>query len=315
MQHTLGIDVSKDRLDAHLLRDGSHRTFPNDRAGIAGLMRWLMRWLVREGGPLAVFESTGRSHVALERALGQAGLAFHRVNPLQAGRFAERCGRLAKTDRIDAASLARMGAALDLAGQAPAPDNRHALKELLTAYRTLVASRAGEKTRAGAAPSRLLSRQIAVRIRLLDRQIEQLRAAMAAAVAADPWLARRVAVLASIPGIGSATAIARAVDMPELGTLTKAEAASLAGLAPVVRQSGRRRGQERIRGGRPALRRALYMPALVAMRFNAGWRAKAERLAERGKPAKVVITAVMRNLVILANTLIAQDRMWQPTPP
>ena len=311
MQHTAGIDISKDRLDAHLLRDGSHRTFPNDRAGIARLMRWI----VREGGPLAVFESTGRYHAALERALGQAGLAFHRVNPLQARRFAESCGRLAKTDRIDAASLARMGAALDLAGQVPAPEVLHALKELLTACRALVADRAGEKTRAGAATSPLLRRQIAARIRLLDRQIEQLRAALEASVAAEPELARRAAVLASIPGIGRATAIALLLDMPELGTLSKAQAASLAGLAPIARQSGRTRGQEHIRGGRPALRRALYMPALVAMRFNAGLRAKAERLGQAGKPAKVVITALMRNLIVLANTLVAENRMWQPTPP
>jgi len=311
MQHTIGIDVSKDRLDVHALADGAHRAFANTRADIARLMRWL----VRQGGPLAVFEATGRYHGALERALGQAGLAFHKVNPLQARRFAESCGRLAKTDRIDAAMLARMGAVLGLPAQDPRSERLQDLRELLVARRALTQDLAGEKTRAAATPLPLLRRQIAARRKLLERQIAALDEAIAVGVAADPALARRAEILRSIPGIGPVATAELVIDMPELGALTAAQAASLAGLAPVARQSGRWRGQEHIRGGRPAIRRALYMPALVAMRFNAGLRAKAERLAERGKPAKVVITAIMRNLIVLANTLLAEDRLWQPTRP
>lgn len=311
MQHTIGIDISKDRLDAFALASATHRGFDNTAAGIARLIRWI----VAQGGALTVFEPTGRYHAALERALARAGLAAHKVNPLQARRFAQATGRLAKSDRIDAGLLARMGAALALEAQPQAPEILTDLKELLTAQRSLIAARAAEKTRAQATASRLLQRQIAARIRLFDAQIAALGAHIETAIATEPDLARRVDLLASIPGIGRPTACALAIEMPELGQLTRAQAAALAGLAPMTRESGKSRGQAQIRGGRPALRKALYMPALVAMRFNPDLREKAQRLARNGKPAKVIITAVMRNLLLLANTLLAENRKWLPTPP
>lgn len=311
MQHTLGIDISKDRLDAHVFATGAARDFTNDRAGIPRLARWIAEL----GRPLVVFEATGIYHRALERALGVRGLAFNKVSPLRARRFAEGCGRLAKTDRIDAAMLARMGAALALTGQEPQPESLRALKDLVAARRALANDLARERTRLQATASALLRRLAGTRVRLLERQLAALDAAIAAGIAADQGLARRAEILVSIPSIGQVTGAQLIADMPELGALSGKEAASLAGLAPVPRQSGRTRGQEHIRGGRPALRRALYMPALVAMRCNAGLKAKAQRMATSGKPAKVVITAVMRNLIVLANTLIAADRLWQPTRP
>ncbi len=142
-----------------------------------------------------------------------------------------------------------------------------------------------------------------------------LDAEIAARIAADPGLARRAEILLSIPGIGPVTTAELLIDMPELGSIGAGEAASLAGVAPVPRQSGKSRGQAHIRGGGPGLRRALYMPALAAMRCNAGLEAKAQRMAASGKPPKVVITAMMRNLLVLANALLAADRLWQPERP
>jgi len=235
------------------------------------------------------------------------------VNPLRARRFAEGCGRLAKTDRIDAEMLARMGAALALEAQVPAPQNLCELKDLLTARRALARDLARERTRTPR--SALLRRLAAARERLLLGQMAVLDAEIAARIAADPGLARRAEILRSIPGIGPVTTAELLIDMPELGSIGAGEAASLAGVAPVPRQSGKFRGQAHIRGGRPGLRRALYMPALVAMRCNAGLKAKAQRMATRDKPPKVVITAVMRNLLVLGNALLAADRHWQPERP
>lgn len=317
MKDTIGIDVSKDRLDAYSLATQSHLSFDNSAAGIARLIRWMegQDGAAGQDSPLVVFEPSGRYHARLERALSRAGLAAHKVNPLHARRFAEAAGRLAKTDRIDAALLARMGAAMALQPQPADSENLHELKALLSAQRSLITARASEKTRAGETDHTVLQRQIAARIRLLDRQINELGERIEALIAQDPQLARRVEVLASIPGIGRATACAIVIDMPELGSLTRARAAALAGLAPMVRESGRGRGQARIRGGRLALRKALYMPALVAMRRNETMRLKASRLKSNGKPAKVIVTAIMRNLILLANTLLAEDRKWQPIPP
>ena len=129
MKYTIGLDVSKDRLDAHAHSSGEYRGFDNTPAGIAQAIRWI----AGQGGAVVVFEPTGRFHAGLERALGQAGLAAHKVNPLHARRFAEATGRLAKTDRIDAQMLARMRAALALEPQPAVSENLHDLRELPTA--------------------------------------------------------------------------------------------------------------------------------------------------------------------------------------
>lgn len=308
MKHTIGVDVSKDRLDACALAGATHRQFGNDRRGIADLVRWIEKL----GRPLVVFEATGAYHRQLEAALGAQDVPFCKVNPRQSRRFAEATGRLAKTDRVDAATLARMGAALELSAQPPKSEILHDLREMLVARRALVKDQAIAKTRARTARLPLVRRQIAARLRLVKSQLAALDRTILDAVKADPELSARMSILTSIPGIAAITAFTLLVEMPELGTLSGKQAASLAGLAPVSRQSGKWQGKERIRGGRSELRRALYMPALVAMRFNRDLNEKASALTEQGKPAKVVITAIMRRLIVLANTLIAGGRKWTP---
>jgi transposase len=132
-------------------------------------------------------------------------------------------------------------------------------------------------------------------------------------IAHDPVLARRLAILTSIPGLGEITAVALIADMPELGSMDPKQAASLAGLAPVARQSGTWRGKSFIRGGRAHLRQALYMPALVAARFNPNLKARFTAMIAAGKPAKVAITTLMRRLVVLANALLRDNRNWAKT--
>ena len=188
------------------------------------------------------------------------------------------------------------------------------LAELHVARAGLVKDRTAAKNRAKALTLPLLERQNAERLKQVETHIAAIEAQMKARIEADPDLAKRFAILTSIPGIAQTAAFALLVEMPELGTLEAGQAASLAGLAPVARQSGRWTGRAFIRGGRASLRRALYMPALVAARFNADMKAKYEQLIKAGKPAKVALTAIMRKLVVLANALLKKRREWVPNP-
>jgi transposase len=308
---TIGVDISKDHLDAHRMSDGAIRRFANDSAGHRAFMGWL--------GDLEtipcmhiVYEPTGPYHRAFERRLAAAGAALVKVNPRQARRFAEATGKLAKTDRLDAAMLARMGALLELEAR-PAPSPLlNDLKDLHMAREALVKNRTAARNRAKNLTLAVLKRHNAEQLRQIERQMATIEREIMALVNADPDLTGRFDILVSIPGVSTITAFALLIDMPELGTLAQGQAASLAGLAPVARQSGTWTGRAFIRGGRANVRQALYMPALVAMRFNPDLKAKYDQLKVAGKAPKVAITAIMRKLVVLANALLKAGRKWQP---
>jgi transposase len=307
---TIGVDVSKAWLDVHALPAGLAKRFANDPAG----HKALIRWLAKLGQPLAriVYEPTGSYHAGMERALADAGFPLAPVNPRQARRFAEACGRPAKTDRADAAMLARMGMALEPALRALPSQTVSALKQLSLARQALIKDRTAASNRQAALALPMLKRHNAQRLRQIEAQLRAIEDAIATLIAGDPELTRRLAILTSIPGIAGTTASILLIEMPELGTLEAKQAASLAGLAPIARQSGTWTGHAFIRGGRAALRRALYMPALVATRFNPDLKAKYRQLIAAGKPAKLAITAIMRKLLILANALLKQQRKWSP---
>jgi transposase len=308
---TIGIDVSKDSLDAHRLADAAARRFVNDKTGCKALIKWLAAEPVKR----VVFEPTGPYHRALERALADAGLPFAKVNPRQARRFAEAAGKLVKTDRVDAAMLARMGEVLDLEPRPCVSQTIAELKELHIARAALVKDRTAAKNRAKAITLPLLAKQNKKRLAEIDAKIDEIDAAIEKLILDDAQLARRFEILLSIPGVSNITAFALLIEMPELGSLEGKQAASLAGLAPVARQSGQWKGHAYIRGGRAFLRQALYMPALVACRFNKDLKADYGRLVKAGKPAKVAITAVMRKLVVLANALLRDQRVWAENAP
>jgi transposase len=305
LQDTIGIDVSKSLLDAFCLSTGTYRQFANDGSGCSKLLRWIGRTRVR-----VVFEPSGPYHRLLEQRLTRAGVAMVKVNPRYARRFAEATGRLAKTDRIDASLLARMGAALDLQPHPGSSEVDQDLRELSLARRALIKDRTAARNREQVAQNALIRRQLKARLSQIEKQIGEIEGAMAAIVAADEALARRREILASIPGIGAVTAMVILVEMPELGHLEGKQAASLAGLAPMTRESGGWKGRSRIQGGRASLRCGLYMPALVAVRLNPDLRRKYEALKEAGKPSKVAIAAVMRKLIVLANALVRDNRTW-----
>lgn len=303
---SVGVDISKDTLDVHLHPAGLARRFANTRTGQSGLITWLAEFMIIR----IVFEPTGPYHHALERRLAEAGLPLAKINPRQARRFAQAIGRHAKTDAVDAAMLARLAALLEPPVRPASSQAIDDMKELIVARRALVKDRVAALQRNGIHRSALLKRQATQRLAQIERQIAAIDTALRTMLAADDVLENRFGILASIPGIGEATALVMLVEMPELGTLDHRCAASLAGLAPIAHDSGRQHGKRFIRGGRAYLRQALYMPALVAVRFNADLKSKYDALRTAGKPPKVALTAVMRKLVILANALLRDGRTW-----
>ena len=306
MIDTIGIDISKDALDAFWVSEKKHRQFTNNKSGL----RSLICWVEQAGTPLIVFEATGVYHRLLETSLAARNIPFAQVNPRQARRFAEGVGILAKTDRVDASMLAKMGALLDLEPGKPKSEILHDLKEMLTGKRALIKDRTAAEARLATATQQVLKQQLSRRIRQISKDLEQIDDVLETMIAADPVLHQKAEILTSIPGIGKATAFALIIEMPELGTLNGKQAAALAGLAPMSRQSGKWKGHERIQGGRSSLRKAIYMPAIVATRFNPDMKAKYAQLISNGKCKKQAFTAVMRKLVVLANALIRDGRKW-----
>jgi transposase len=277
MQDTVGIDVSKATLDAYWLSGSQHQIFSNDPPEQKRLLRWIGKAKV----VLTVFEATGVYDRLLQAQMAANGLPFARINllagkrlssiavgPRQARRFAEGIGQLAKTDKVDAAVLARMGSLLDLEPEKPRAQSPNDLKDLATARQTLIKDRNAAKVRAQTASVPLLKAQFSKRLKQVERDLVQVDVAILSVIEQDEGLTESAEIMTSIPGIATVTACAILTEMPELGTISGKQAASLAGLAPMSRQSGTWQGREHIRGGRAEMRRSLYLSAVVATRFN-----------------------------------------------
>jgi transposase len=304
---TYGVDISKAYLDVCRLPDGIHRRFAYDKTGLKALAKWL----TSEPLERVVYEATGRYHRQFERYLAQKGVPLSKVNPCRARRFAESTGTLAKTDRVDALMLARFGMALTPDLYIPISQELEDMRELLVARRALIKDQTAANNRSEGLQIALVKRQNATRQKQIETDIAAIDAELLARVAADEAMKQRFDILVSIPGIGAIAALNLLIDMPELGTLDSKQVAALIGVAPMANESGKRSSRASIKGGRRDLRNSLYMPTLVATRFNPDLKSKYNQLIEAGKPAKVAITAIMRKLVILANALLKKGKEWQ----
>jgi transposase len=307
----VGIDVSKAWLDAHVLPAEASRRVANTAAGIRELKRWLRRF----DPALIVVEATGKWHRPLQRSLFASGLPIAVVDPYRVRLFAKAQGILAKTDRLDARVLALFAALMAPPVRPPAPRALEQLAELVGARDSAVAEQTALKNQLAAATDSFLVRQLERRIAQIGQHIKALEQESLARIEADQALARRYAILTSIPGVGPVVAATLLTQLPELGACSAKQIGMLAGLAPIANDSGERQGAREIRGGRHTVRRVLYLAALTAARFGADLKGFYRRLVERGKTAKLATVAVARKLVVLANTLIAEDRTWQPYPP
>ena len=304
----LGIDVSKARLDVYIHPLGRMLSVSNDAGGLKRLKKAVADCDVA----LVVMEATGKFHRLGHRFLHDSGFRVAVVNPARSRKFADALGALAKTDAIDARVLAILGESLRPGAVPPPPESVESLQELTRGRDAAVESRTAVLNQIGASKTPSLIRELKRQLRAVETAIANLEAEIRRLVEADPAMARRFEILTSIPGIGPAAAIALIAGLAEIGRLSAKEVAMLVGLAPLADDSGERRGTRSIRGGRANVRTALYMPANSAARHNPDLKVFYDRLIAKGKKAKVAITAVMRKLLVLANTLVAEDRLWQP---
>jgi transposase len=208
--------------------------------------------------------------------------------------------------------LARFGATMQPEIPPARNETIDSLGELLAARRALVKDRTAALNRGKSLTLALLKRQSQQHLHQIETQIKAIDREHATILATNARLKARSDILVSIPGFGPATAFALLIDMPEPGTMDAKQTGSLIGLAPVTRQSGNWKGKSFIQGGRAILRQAIYMPALVAIRFNLPLKVKYLAMRAAGKPAKVAIVAIMRKLVIIANALLRDNRKWTP---
>ena len=306
-EHTIGVDISKSHLDVFDAERREAKRFENSISGFRAFEKWLGKLEITR----VVYEPTGPYHRNFEERFCDK-LPLVKVNPLQARRFAEACGTRAKTDALDARGLARMGVALELEPDIPVAKTTRILKDLQVARVALIKERTRLNNRAHVQTNAVLKRQTKARLALVEKQLCELDREIDALIQADRTTARRRVIVQSIPGLGSVASAAILTYLPEIGTLDRRQVGSLAGVVPYNRDSGQWKGKSFISGGRKPLRDALYMPALVAMRYNPDLKAKYEALRAAGKPAKVAIIAIMRKLIETANALVKADRVWVP---
>jgi transposase len=307
----VGIDVCKDWLDVYLHPLGQKFRAANTPEGLKILKRRIA------GMPVAliVMEATAKYHRQPHRTLHAAGFAVAVVNPLRSRLFAQAIGQLAKTDRLDARVLALMAESLEPRAAAPAPEDIEAMQEIVHAREAAIADQTALTNQRHASQTAFLKAELGRRLKTLAASIVRLEAEIERRLRANPALKRRYDILISIPGVGPVAAITLAVGLPELGACSGKAASLLVGLAPLACESGEKVGERHIKGGRGHVRKGLYFAALTAARFNPQLSTVYKRLQAAGKEPKVAITAIMRKLVVLANVLIHEDRMWTPIHP
>jgi transposase len=298
-----GVDVGKSFLDLGFEPAGKPLRVRNDPDGIAALVGALRR----RGACRVALEAIGPYAWPLTAALVAKGFEVGVADPRQVRAFRAAEGRIAKTDRLDAGLIARFARTMpDRLRPAPEPEAL-ALKALSTRRRQLTELIAMEKTRLGQAFDEGIAASHRAVIATLEVACAGVERRLEAAIAADPVLARKREILVSMPGIAGRIASVILSDMPELGTLDRKAAASLAGMAPHPDQSGPLPGRNAISGGRPCLRTAFYMAGMVAARCDPRFKAAYRAMREAGKPPKVAIVATGRRLVTIANALIRED--------
>ena len=302
----VGIDVSKDRLDGHILPNGEAFAVARDGEGLENLCRRFQGLALS----LIAVEATGGFETVVVAALAAAGLPVVVVNPAQVRAYARAIGARAKTDPIDALVIARFVEATKPEIR-PFPDeDTRQLADLVARRRQIIAMIVAEKQREKRA-SVAMQRSIGRLVKALEKELASVNQDIDGAVRGSPAWREKEDLLASVPGVGDVTARTLLAELPELGSLTRREVASLAGLAPYTRQSGQWRGKSFIEGGRASIRSALYMAAVSASRCNAALQPFYQRLVAAGKPKKLALIAVARKLLTILNAMLRDKKPWQ----
>jgi transposase len=304
----VGIDVSKSSLDVAFLPEGKPLKVEYDTKGLGTLRRSLPA----AGSCLIVLEATGGYQRRVVADLVDAGHLVAVVNPRQVRDYARGLGILAKTDRIDAGVIARFGQDVKPRTMAKASEKQEELAELVTRRRQLVDLRVAEKNRQEHPTTKIVKKSVQQVIDHLTKQITRIEKDILALVKSHDDFQGKGEIIASVPGVGAVTVASLLAELPELGLLNRQEISALVGVAPFNRDSGKLKGTRSIRGGRKDVRNTLYMAALTAIRCNPVIRQFAQRLKANGKPFKVLITACMRKLLVILNTLVKTNTHWSP---
>ena len=301
----VGIDVGKAQLDVYLHEKDKHFTVTNDTLGFRELLKVLNRLKVER----IVMEATGRHETALAAELFERDFPLCIVKPLTIRQFARAADQLAKTDKIDARIIARFAAVMKPRFSHKQSKNLLLIKELITRRRQLIEMRTQEinrqKIMTGSA-----NRSCLRIIKYINQDIERIETALGKAVEEESAWAERKALLSTVPGVGNTLIYTLLADMPELGTLNNKQIASLAGLAPMNRDSGKMRGKRRIQGGRAHVRTTLYMATLSATQHNPIIKGFYCRLVDQGKHKKVALTAAMRKFLTILNAMVRENAEW-----
>ena len=305
----VGVDVSKETVDVYIHPVGEHFVLPRTAAG----MEKLIVRLKSIAPALVAMEATGGLEVMVAASLAEAGQPAVVVNPKQVHNFAKALGVNAKTDALDAAVIARFAAATKPAVRALPDEETLTLSAFMARRRQITQMITAEKNRAAmAASSKAMQRSIARIVTALEKELERLDADIDGMIKSSPIWLEKQDLLTSVPGIGKVIARTLLAELPELGSLDRKAVASLAGLAPWTRQSGKWRGKSMIGGGRAAPRSMLFLGAMVACRHNPELKAFAARLLNAGKPKMLVLIAVARKLLTILNAILRDRTLWQP---
>lgn len=310
MEQTLryvGIDVAVSRLDVFVLPEGEARAFGRDEEGIAALSVFL-----RDLAPqITVLEATGGYEAPAAMALAEAGLAVAVVNPAQVRNFAKGVGKRAKTDAIDAQILALFAQTVKPEARIIGDACAVAFKALMARRRDLIIMTTAERNRLGQARDKGVIKDIKAHLAFLERRLKSLDGDIDGAVRASPVWRAKEDLMQTVAGVGPRVSRTLLAELPELGTLGRREIASLAGLAPMNRDSGTWRGKRYVQGGRMPARNALYMAALVAVKWNPTFKTQYERLLKAGKAKKSALVAVARKLLVALNAMIRDETVWK----
>ena len=306
MRH-VGVDVSKDRLDVHVLPHGPALAAARHGTGLAELVERLSQL----GPERIALEATGGFETVAAAALAGAGLPLVIVNPAQVRHFAQALGQRAKTDPIDAAMIARFVEATKPELRPLADEATQLLADLVARRRQIIEMIVAERNRERRTQVKRVRKSIARLIAALEKELAEIDGEIDAGVRGSPAWREKEDLLASVPGVGPITARTLIAELPELGALDGKQIASLAGLAPFTRQSGQWKGKAMIAGGRKTVRSALFLAALAACRHNPILKAFRQRLLDAGKPKRLVAIAAARKLLTILNAILRDKQPWR----
>lgn len=308
MKTFIGIDVAKQSFDLYDLAEDQPQHFENTEAGISACLRYLNQ----RTPALIAMESTGGYETALAVALSEAGLPVAVVNPKRIRDFARATGQLAKTDQIDARMIAGYAATLQPPPQGVWDEQTRTIKALVARRNQLIEMRVAESNRREHISDPAVGRSITAVIKTLAQEITRVERKLRDQITRTPKLQQKADQLTSVPGIGETTALMLIAEMPELGRLNRRQIAALIGVAPINRDSGTFRGKRMTGGGRRDVRSRLFLPTIVATRYNPAIRQFYQHLLASGKTKMTAIVACMRKLITILNAMLAKNQNWKP---